>query len=91
MKPNTEEYKNVLPQIGFLVLERALEKYILQKLALRKGLYNFYSIKNLYRLKLPNRGNSPKEKGLSKHLKISSISLVVKTYKLKHDTFSTFQ
>lgn len=52
MKPNTEEYKNVLPQIGFLVLERALEKYILQKLALRKGLYNFYSIKNLYRLKL---------------------------------------
>lgn len=52
MKPNTEEYKNVLPQIGYLVLERALEKYILPKLPLRKGLYNFYSIKNLYRLKL---------------------------------------
>lgn len=30
---------------GFLVLERALEKYILRKLALRKGLYNFIVLK----------------------------------------------
>lgn len=52
MKSNIEEYKKVLPQIRYVVLKMALKKYILPKLALRKSLYHFYSIKNLYRLKL---------------------------------------